>query len=300
MKKKVIIKVTRSSLKFVQGLTAIHYSVKRIFEPRRLYKHINNISYSNNKRCVFDLYYTNKEKKNILLINIHGGFYVGSSRKDNFMLAHYFLRKGIDVALVEYRLNNKTIETKDELQDVNDCISYIYNHLKELNLQYDSIYLMGDSAGGHFALMNALALNCQTPLLKNDYKVSGVILSCPAYNYQDYHSYDELSNGVKRWVLGKNYKDPQYLKTLSSKTYIDNLKLPIFISTSKTDFLRHDSLDLIADLDKNNINYTFIDINSNNPLAGHVHNVMHPWLKESIKVNKAIYDFMIKNIKVEN
>ncbi len=293
------VKLTRSTLKFFQGLTAIKYKIKRKFEPRKKYVRIENIHYGTDKRQVFDLYYTNTEKKNILLINIHGGFYVGSSRKDNFMLAHYFLRKGIDVALIEYRLNDDNIETKDEMQDVNDAISFIYNNLDLLRLTHDKIFIMGDSAGGHFALMNALAKCTQTPLLKDDYKICGVMLNCPAYNYQDYHSYDELSNGLKRWILGKNYKNPQYLATLSCKSYISNLKLPIFVSTSSLDFLRKDVLDLISDLDKYKINYTFVDIKSNNPFAGHVHNVMRPRLKESIKVNKAMYEFMLENVEKE-
>ncbi len=294
--KKYKFKLNRSTLKFFQAITAFKYKIKRKFEPRKKYKHKENIHYDTDKRQVFDLYYAKENRKNILLINIHGGFYVGSSRKDNFMLAHFFLRKGIDVALVEYRLNNKDIETKDEMQDVNDCISYIYNNLDNLGLNGDKIYIMGDSAGGHFALMNALAKSCQTPLLKDDYEIKGVLLNCPAYNYQDYHSYDELDVGLKRWILGKNYKNPGYLATLSCKTYIDNLKLPIFLSTSSLDFLRKDALDLKSDLDKYHIKYTFIDIKSNNPFAGHVHNVMRPFLKESVKVNKAMYEFMIKNL----
>ncbi len=297
MKKvKVKVKLNRPTLKFFQSITAVKYKIKRKFEPRRKYIRLENIHYGLDSRQVFDLYYTNVEPKNILLINIHGGFYVGSSRKDNFMLAHYFLRKGIDVALIEYRLNNKNIETKDEMQDVNDAISFIYNNLSLLRLEGRKIFIMGDSAGGHFALMNALAKCTQTPLLKDDYDIKGVLLNCPAYNYQDYHSYDELSTGLKQWILGKNYKNPQYLATLSCKSYISRLNLPIFVSTSTLDFLRRDCLDLINDLDKYKIKYTFIDIKSNNPFAGHVHNVMRPKLKESLKVNKAMYEFMLENV----
>jgi len=287
-------RLTRNSLRMFQGFARIHNSLKRLFQNRKRYKHKYDIHYGPHKRQTFDLYYTNKERKNILLIDIHGGFYVGSCKNDNFNFAQFFLRKGIDVALIEYRLNNRKIETRDELQDVNDAISYIYNHLDELNLKCDKIFLTGDSAGGHFALLNAINLTYYTPLLKNDYKIDGVLLNCPAYNYQNYGEVKEMSPNLKRWVLGKNYKDKNYLAKISPKTYIEGLDTKIFVSTSKYDFLRSEAIDLIEDLKKYNKDYTFLDINSKNILAGHVHNVVSVTLKESVTVNKAMLEFMLK------
>ena len=47
-------------------------------------------------------------------------------------------------------------------------------------------------------------------------------------------------------------------------------------------------------LKKYNKDYTFLDINSKNILAGHVHNVVSVTLKESVTVNKAMLEFMLK------
>jgi hypothetical protein len=106
-----------------------------------------------------------------------------------------------------------------------------------------------------------------------------------------------MTDGLKRWVLGKNYKNKNYLETLSPKTYIEGLNTKIFISTSKYDFLRNEAYDLIKDLDKYNKPYTFLDIDTKNILAGHVHNVVSVTLRESVKVNKAMYEFMTKQVK---
>jgi len=290
-------KLHKHNLIFFKAIARVHNFFKRLFQNRSRYKHKSSIHYGPSRRQVFDLYYTNKERMNILLVDIHGGFYVGASRNDNFNFAQFFLKKGIDVALVEYRLNNKRIETVDELDDTNRCISFIYNNLSKLDLEYDEIYLTGDSAGGHFALLNAINVSHKTILGRNDYKISGVLLNCPAYNYQNYGELNNMTDGLKRWVLGKNYKNKNYLETLSPKTYIEGLNTKIFISTSKYDFLRNESYDLIKDLDKYNKPYTFLDIDTKNILAGHVHNVVSVTLRESVKVNKAMYEFMTKQVK---
>ena len=67
---------------------------------------------------VVDIYYAPKAlRKNIVLIDIHGGFYVGGDRRNNRPFASSFLKEGFDVVLLEYRLNDGQIDVSDELSD---------------------------------------------------------------------------------------------------------------------------------------------------------------------------------------
>lgn len=76
-------------------------------EPKELYQPLLNVKYGQDKQQVFDMYHAPKNvKQNILFIQIHGGYYVGGNYKDNYPFASFFLKKGIDVILVEYRHND--------------------------------------------------------------------------------------------------------------------------------------------------------------------------------------------------
>ena len=56
---------------------------------------------------VLDIYYADKAvRKDAVLIDIHGGFYVAGKRENNRRFASIFLREGYDVVLLEYRLND--------------------------------------------------------------------------------------------------------------------------------------------------------------------------------------------------
>ena len=245
----------------------------------------------------FDCYYGILDlKKNICIIDIHGGFYVGSDKKLNYPFATYFLNRGFDFLSLNYRLNSKTTETKEELEDIATVLNYIFNHKKELHIDNDtSFYLMGDSSGAHLALYVSEALSNGRLKLDSNVFLNGVLLNCPSYDYASYSQSKTLTHGMKRWMLGKKYKDISYLKIFSPKTYIKDLNIPIFISTSKYDFLRNQSLLLIQNLTREQIHYTFKDIDSENKDCGHVHNVVNLELKESIEVNDAMTDFMVKH-----
>ena len=67
---------------------------------------------------VLDIYYADKAvRKNAVLVDIHGGFYVAGKRENNRRFASVFLREGYDVVLLEYRLNDGVRDVSDELSD---------------------------------------------------------------------------------------------------------------------------------------------------------------------------------------
>ena len=56
---------------------------------------------------VVDIYYAAPAvRKDAVLIDIHGGFYVAGKRENNRDFASVFLKEGYDVVLLEYRVND--------------------------------------------------------------------------------------------------------------------------------------------------------------------------------------------------
>ena len=245
----------------------------------------------------FDLFYGNKEKKkNACIIDIHGGAYILGHRKMNTEFMEVFIKEGYDCITVDYPPNKGSRGVKDQMDDVTENLSYIFTHLKELNLENDQFFLTGDSAGGHFALL--VTEMQKNPEIKAkftakpmDFKFLGILLNAPVYQYENL-GYEVLTEGGKKRLYGDNYNDMEERKLLSPAAHIDDLDLPLFLSTCKRDFLRSQPIALHEELLKRNYPHTFIDIDSDKKDVSHVHNVLNINLEESKEVNNAMLDFM--------
>ena len=247
-----------------------------------------------------DLYYAPEERrKNVCIIYVHGGAYVFSNRKQYRKYGEEFLEYGYDYITVDYRLNNgKKGGVKDILFDVFAALNYIQSHKKEMGIENDKLVLLGDSAGGHLVLFSTLinhhpeiSKDIDLPELNID--IATLLTNSPVYHYETLDKVFNLSkSGVKR-LFGPDYFLPGYPEKYSAYTYINNLNVPIFVSTCKKDFLRKEPIALIQDLRKMNYrDMEVVDINSDNKAVGHVHNVVNLKLKESQEVNEAMRQFV--------
>lgn len=247
---------------------------------------------------VMDIYYAPEAiRKDAVLIDIHGGFYVAGKRQNNRGFASAFLREGYDVVLVEYRVNDGTTDVGDELRDCAAALDYLVINAPELGLNKDRMFLTGDSAGGHLALYMAEgASDPSLPVRPVVFKPKGVLLNCPAYDYASFASGDGFSKAALEWFIGPRYEDKAYLKSLSPRTFIGSYRGPLFVSTCKRDFIRGQALLLRQDCDSLGCPLVFLDIPSDDKKVGHVHNVINQILPESKTVNFGMLDFMNNNL----
>ena len=243
---------------------------------------------------IMDIFYANAEnRKDAVIIDIHGGFYIAGKHESNRVLAEVFLKEGFDVVLVEYRLNDRVRDVSDELRDCAAALDYLAVHAEELGLNKDRLFLTGDSAGGHLALYMAEgAENPAMPVRPEVFKPRGVLVNCPAYDFGMYGEADGYTEDFKAWFIGPRYKDKEYLESLSPRTYIGSYTGPLFLSTCTNDFIRAESLKLKTDCDALGREIVFVDIASEDKKVGHVHNVTDPNLPESREVNAAMVAFM--------
>ena len=251
-----------------------------------------------------DVYFAPEERRrNACMIYIHGGAYVFSNRKQYKKYAEEFLEYGFDFISVDYRLNDGKRNIKDILFDVFSALNHIQNHKKDLRIENDKLILLGDSAGGHLCLFSALVnhhpeISKEIDLPELNIDLALLLTNSPVYHFETLDKVFNLSkSGVKR-LFGPDYFLPGYPEKYSPYTYIDNLNIPIFISTCKKDFLRKEPIALIQDLRKKNYqDMEVVDINSDNKKVGHVHNVVNLKLKESQTVNEAMRQFAEKYLR---
>ena len=247
---------------------------------------------------VMDIYYAAPGvRKDAVLIDIHGGFYIAGKRENNRGFASVFLREGYDVVLLEYRVNNGITDVSDELADCAAALDYLSAHSQELNLNKDRMFLTGDSAGGHLALYMAEASeDASLPIRPKSFKTRGVMLNCPAYDFASFAEGSGFSKSALAWFIGPRYKDRQYLETLSPRSFIGSYSGPLFVSTCTNDFIRSQALLIKSDCDSLGRTVDFIDIKSEDRRVGHVHNVINQDLQESKEVNTRMLEFMNKGL----
>lgn len=277
---------------------------RKLFPPYGKYeKEYINIPYidDGNPQHTFDIVVATENRKNICLIDIHGGAYIFGEHKDNYIFGDVFIKDGFDFVNVDYEPNNGKMDTKDLVDDIAKNLNYLFSHLKEYGLENDTFAITGDSAGGHFALLlsellldkeYAKELGYEFP----DVKLTACLANCPVYDFV--HIADgNLSKSGKKRMLGPNYDDIKALESLCPKTHVKSLTCPVFVSTCKKDFLRGQSFLLEEDMKKQGNIFKLIDIDSDKKGVGHVHNVLHPDHPLSIQVNEEMKKFMIENKK---
>ena len=246
---------------------------------------------------VVDIYYAPEGvRRNAVLIDIHGGFYVAGKRENNRKFASVFLREGYDVVLLEYRVNDGTTDVSDELGDCAAALDFLASNAASLGLNKDQMFLTGDSAGGHLALCMAEGAEDSTvPVRPKVFRPAGVLLNCPAYDFAAFADGDGFSKDALAWFIGPRYEDKQWMKSVSPRTFLGSYTGPLFVSTCSHDFIRGESLKLKADCDSLGRTIEFIDIASDDKKVGHVHNVVNLALPESQEVNGKMLEFLEKH-----
>lgn len=259
---------------------------------------VNYAGDDNNMHC-FDLFYSPKDKrKNKLIIDVHGGAYILSTRKENYIFAKEFLKNGFDFACIDYRWNDGTLSVADQIEDCVLCINYIIKHLQELGVENDEFYLTGDSAGGHFALLLAeMACNkdlcAQMGLDLSGFAPKAVLVNCTVYDLVGSTKSPLMSKAACKRMFGPKYANTELMRLYSPLEHYKDLLLPVFASTCKRDFLHAETMKLAQTL-KDKIDFELVDIDSDKKEIEHVHNVNFPEYEESAQVNNAMVSFIEK------
>ncbi len=239
-------------------------------------------------------------RKNVTLIDIHGGAYVYSTRRHNELFLNYFLERGFDIVALDYPLNNGKQDCQDQLNILWEQFTHLAAHWQEYGLG-SRVFITGDSAGGHFALLLTIALTDPAAREafgwpKIDLSPLGVLLNCPIYDFASMGQENPMTHYVATQLIGKRHVDDAYLNLVSPKTYFPKLQTPLFFSSCKRDFIGVHSKRLEDDAENLGKDYEFCFIDSDDKKVAHVHNVLNLKLADSIRVNDAMIAFMDRHL----
>ena len=102
-----------------------------------------------------DIAYPTSDKALPAIISVHGGRWYGGHKKDaSTIVVKQWAEFGFFAMSIDYRLVRAT-PAPACYQDLQCAIRYVNAHAKELNVDANRIFLMGQSAGGHMVSLAA-------------------------------------------------------------------------------------------------------------------------------------------------
>ncbi len=259
--------------------------------------------YDGQRAHLLDIYYPKETNEKLpVIIDIHGGGWMYGYKEINKNFCLKIAEKGFLVASINYRLAGDDVLFDDQIRDIFSALKWLNDNLEDYPADTDNIFLVGDSAGGHFACVTT-AVNKNKNFQKDfgvehcgfDFKAVATI--CPAV---DLLSPNFLMNINVPLLLGnKPWRSP-FKKYLDVSEIISKDFPPFYINTAKNDFIKKQSYKLRDLFSEHNIEHSFHDFSEdiyNESELTHVFNVAYPFTPQAEKANSEIADFFKAQIK---
>ena len=139
-----------------------------------------DVPYGQSPREIVDIYPAVK-KGGPVLVYYHGGYWRGGSKEDNCSFAPAFVKRGVNVVIVEYDLCPKVTVT-EIVRQARASVAWIYRNIERYDGDPQKIYVSGHSAGGQLAAM-ILAHDWQREGLPQGL-IKGAVLTSGVYDLE--------------------------------------------------------------------------------------------------------------------
>lgn len=252
---------------------------------------IYNLKYGEHKRQKMDIFLPSDYPKNspVVLI-VHGGAWTLGKKEHMIQIQKMLFKNNIPSINMNYRLvsKSKKITYREQLEDISLAITQFNSLAEKAKLEADNYILLGESAGGHLALLYGY---------RHPEQVKKIIsLSGPTDFYsEDYlHSfYSKYTSHTFQKVVGEKFDRKNMSEEFKKASPIANISnVPTLLFQGNQDFLvnQHQGLALDSALTAQNIPHKLIFMER----TGHVPRFFNKKKRDSI-----IYPNILNWIKHE-
>ena len=233
-----------------------------------------DLYYKNENGNKYDLYIPknlDKEKKQYLILFIHGGSFNSGSKEDGDIWCKYYASKGYITATVDYTLQNQGKEASIFLmnEEIESAIKSIKVKTSELGYNVVAMASSGVSAGGTLAMNLAYNSNSVIPVK--------FVFQLAAPTYFEPNDW-ELLMKVNRWnsteeflkmMTGFDLNEKNYMeqvKKISPSSLVNKNTVPTLLGYGLRDHCvpLNQKNYLIDSLDKYEISYDYIEFPKSN------------------------------------
>ncbi len=149
--------------------------IEKSTEARKRMTYVSDIRYGSEDRQTMDLFPAEDPNAPFMLF-IHGGYWQAMVKENFSFVAETFVKAGISVGLVSYRLC-PNVRVMDCIQDVVKCVSKLPVLLEKEGLNPKSYSVSGHSAGGNmtgWVVGSALQTGSDLPNMATGIGISGI------------------------------------------------------------------------------------------------------------------------------
>lgn len=190
------------------------------------------------KYNLLDVYYPKgTNKKQPVIVNIHGGGYVYGTKEVYFHYGVFLAQQGFTVVNFNYHLAPKT-KFPTQLTEINMVMGWVLKNKDRYYMDADNLFIVGDSAGAQLA-SHYCAIYSNREFAKlfpfevpKDLKICGVALNCGLY---DISAESDLKNKYKEYLGNTRKKRNDMLKVLSNITADFP---PSYVMSAQYDYLK--------------------------------------------------------------
>ncbi|SEF84684.1 alpha/beta hydrolase [Algoriphagus boritolerans] len=203
------------------------------------YKVVRDASYGSDAEQVMDVYLSQKAKsfgkRNFTVVFIHGGGYYFSDKSQEERYIEPYLRKGLNVVNLNYRLKRGIpLATSD----LTNALNYLEANNTKYGLNLDNVIVTGFSAGAHIATNVGFAQNNpEYPnRLDKGITIKGIINFSGPVDGVDVvervftdHENDQFKAVGKALFSSEGYESKENIAIYEPITYFDPNDPPIFL-----------------------------------------------------------------------
>ena len=223
-----------------------------------------------------------------VLLVIHGGGYTQCEKFVNDAYSKVFAEKGYRVVNMNYSLQPEA-DFIEVMREIFAALHWIEANAQNYGFDCSRLFVTGDSAGGHYALLVAaiqksVQLQEYYQIRPVDSGIRGVVANCPMTElYTAKDGKDTTSRFLRKYVLKDHVNDETYIKNISIPYLLDKTDLSgIMIITSKTDpLLYEEDCRLHKILVDAGVSHVYKEYVGREHVLGHVFNVLDPDWEES-------------------
>lgn len=220
---------------------------------------IYNLNYGEHKRQKMDVFLPSEYAENspVVLI-VHGGAWKYGRKEHMIQIQKMLFKNNIPSINMNYRLvsKSKKITYKEQLDDIAAVIDKFNSLAKKAELQPDNYILLGESAGGHLALLYGYQHPDQIKKI--------ISLSGPTDFYSKEYLdsfYSKYTSPTIQKVVGTKFDRKQLSDDFQKASPIANISnVPTLLFQGNQDFLvnQHQGLALDSALEARNIPHKLI------------------------------------------